>query len=568
MKFFRSNRKGDNQTHKSARPPRSLQSEVPSAFEPLEGRQLFSVTGFSLVNEASFPGAPTTVTNQPTIFQSTLQKSWQELIAGQLKINGQTLGQTIASGIQSAEEAQGLSAYNISSGFDGTPTYNGTLKQTSSGSELVLTFDAIGNETTFTSTTNSIFGSWADPTFHVTYNLNLTIDLMLPSNLVTGKVTASALATTSDVTVSTSNVLVGIADFFGNNIPLKIAEGINGQKANISSVVPTGLLNTALQLEAAQGYTHLLSSLNSSGNLVLTAEKSSLTVNGARNDSISISAGSDGAVVVAAGGQTQTFAPGYLKSITVNDNGLGKNTVDIPTLPSGVTVQVNDNSIASDTVTVGNGTLSSVGGTVNVDNTSSLTALTVDDWSDTSTAALTVTKNAVELSGRSVVTYATSGYWASTTLTVQAGRKNTVAINSSSTPVTISSLGASVTVGDGSLSTIGGAVSLDNFGTVVIDDYNDTTGRTVDLSGSTSGIFTSSTVAFKGFSIIQLGYVSGVTISDGSGDNAYDAESSPSNDFFTIEGHFGDTLTGPAASQVDLNLFSRIAVPITPPVHL
>ena len=220
-----------------------------------------------------------------------------------MKINGQTLQQEITSGIQKSESAQGLSAYNISNGFDVTPTYNGTLKQTSSGSVLELTFDAHSNQTTFTSTTNSILGSWADPTFHVTYDLDLTIDLSLPYNLTTGKVTATAKATTSNVTVSTDNVLVGLADLFGSNIPKQIAEGINGQQQNLSSIVPTGLLNSAFQLEAAQGYTHLISSLNSGGNLVLTAMKPTLTVNGSRNDNITISSGSKGSVVVDGRGQ-------------------------------------------------------------------------------------------------------------------------------------------------------------------------------------------------------------------------------------------------------------------------
>jgi len=69
-----------------------------------------------------------------------------------------------------------------------------------------------------------------------------------------------------------------------------------------------------------------------------------------------------------------------------------------------------------------------------------------------------------------------------------------------------------------------------------------------------------------GLASIELGYVTGVTILDGTGDNAYDAQSSPSKNFFYISGHFGDSLSGPAASQVQLNLFGRPLAPI--PVHL
>jgi hypothetical protein len=527
--------------------------------ETLEARQLFSVTGFSLVDQASFPGSPTTVTSQPTVFQSTLQKSWLQLVGGQLKINGQTLGQTIASGIQQAESAQGLSAYNIGSGFDGTPVYNGTLKTTSSGGVLQLTFDAIGNQTTFTSTTNSIFGSWADPTFHVTYNLDLTIDLSLPSNLSGGKVTATAFATTSDVTVSTSNVLVGLSDIFGADIPGKIAAGINGQSQNISSVVPTGLLNTALQLEAAQGYTHLQIGLDSGGNLLLTAQKPTLLVNGITNDHISISSGSRGSVVIAASGQTGTFQGGLLKTIVVNNAGVGTNTVAIPSLPSGVAVQVKDSSAANDTVTVGGtGSLANVAGTVSVSNSSGNTSLTVNDVNDTAASKLGVTGDAVQFNGRTVVTYSTTNQ-SKTTLTVDANRTDTTTVDSSSTPVNINGLGGTVTVGDGSLSALGGTVNVSNLGTVDIDDSNDKTQRNVDLTTTMGGLgLSSSAVAFDGLSTIDLFLVKDVNIYDGAsdglfGDNTFDAQGSPSNDFFTIFGHLGDQVTGPAAGQVDLN---------------
>ena len=54
---------------------------------------------------------------------------------------------------------------------------------------------------------------------------------------------------------------------------------------------------------------------------------------------------------------------------------------------------------------------------------------------------------------------------------------------------------------------------------------------------------------------------------DGSADNTYNVASTPAKDFIAIEGHFGDVLTGPAASQVDLNLFSRVAV-VPVKIHL
>ena len=256
-----------------------------------------------------------------------------------------------------------------------------------------------------------------------------------------------------------------------------------------------------------------------------------------------------------------------MKSIVVNDNGSGKNAVNIPSLPAGISVQVNDNSNAIDNVAVGTGSLANVAGTVSVNNTFSDTTLTVDDQSDSAASVLTVTNNAVKFNGRSVVTYATTKP-GKTSLTVEGGRKGNVSIDSSSTPVSVEDLGGLVTVGDGLLSALGGPVSVSSFGKVAIDDYNDTVSRNVELSSVSGSLFSTSTVAFSGLPAVQLGLVTGVTISDGTGDNAYDAKSSPSKDFFSISGHFGDTLSGPAAAQVELSLFGRPIVPLPLPVKL
>jgi hypothetical protein len=538
--------------------------------EQLEGRELFSVTGFSLVNQTTLAGAPATVTNQPTIFKDQLQQSWTQLLDGQLKISGQTLSQVIAAGIEQGEQTQGLSAYHISTSFDATPNFTGTLVQTSSGPVLELTFDAVGNQTTFTSTTHSILGSYADPTFHVSYDLDLSINLALPTNLVTGKVTASATASVANVSKpTTNNIFVTVADVFGANIPGKIQAGINGQSQDISSIVPTGLLNTALQLETAQGYTHLISSTGSNGNLLLTALKPSLIVNGLANDQVTIKTGSNNQLVVSTGAKSETFPAGYLTDIIVNTDAGGTNTVSIPSLPSGVTVQVMDSGTATDTVLVGSGSLASVAGTVSVSNSSGKTSVVVNDKNDTAGSKLTVTNNAIQLNGHTEVSYATTGT-GQTALTVDAGPKDTTAINSSSAPLTIIGTTGSVTVGNGSLSTIGGPVSDFTTGPVIIDDFNDKTGRKVDLSSTSLVLLTlhsrivdtTSIVAFEGLATITLGSVKGVTIEDGSGNNTFNAESSPSQNFFYVAGHFGDSLIGPAASQVELSLLSRIHLPI------
>jgi hypothetical protein len=309
------------------------------------------------------------------------------------------------------------------------------------------------------------------------------------------------------------------------------------------------MLNTAFQLEAAEGYTHLVSSLDSGGDLLLTALSSTLTVNGSANDHITISAGSGGAVVISAGGKSETFAAGYLKTIIVNNDGSGTNSVDIPSLPPGVTVEVDDDSKATDDVVVGStGLLSKVAGTVSITDSAGQTNLTVDDMNDSAKAALTVSKNAVQLNGRTVVKYSTTGK-GKTSLTVESGHKETVTINSSSTPLDVyGDLGSSATVAN--LPAISDPAYIGGFSTVAINDDLDTVSRRVVLSSDSTVLGSVQTVAFQGLASIRLGYVSAVSITDGRANDTYDAESSPSKGFFTVYGHFGDTLTGPAASQV------------------
>ena len=56
MKTFMKHRNGANQTRRSEKSA-GPQGTTACAFEPLEARQLFSVTGFSLVDQSTFPGS-------------------------------------------------------------------------------------------------------------------------------------------------------------------------------------------------------------------------------------------------------------------------------------------------------------------------------------------------------------------------------------------------------------------------------------------------------------------------------------------------------------------------------
>ena len=565
--------------HASVKRPNAVRTAPTAGLELLEGRQLFSVTGFSLVNQVSFPAAPTTVVNQPTIFRDQITHYWQSLVSDQTTIQGQTIQQLIAAGINAGDQqSSGQSAYNISSSLNTNGVYNGFLKQTAGGPVLEVTYDVMGNHTTFTSTTGSILGSYADPTFHISYDLTFTVDLSLPSNLNTGKVSATAKAGLSNVTVSTNNILVGVLKFFGNNIPQKIANGINGNSVSLAGIVPTNQISSALSLEALQGYTHLHQGLDSAGNLLLTAQKPTLTVTGDVNNHFSISAGVGGSVIVTSGSQTQIFDPGFLKTIIVKPL-IGTNTVSIPSLPAGISVQVQGAGGTDSVVVGGSGSLANVAGTVSVSNTSGNTSVTVNDLNDPAASSFNLNQNAVQFQGRTVVTYThNSDGHGVTALTVESGAhgatinvngttagvtnniqtntgtdKINILGNSSQVNVTSTSGTDTVTIGNGSLAAIAGPISISNSsGTtgVTVNDASDAVHHAVTL--------TSSLVTVQNQTSIALGsHVTGVGFSDSAIGNSFDAESSPSNGFFSIVGRFGDTVSGPAAGQVNLiNIFN------------
>ena len=78
---------------------------------------------------------------------------------------------------------------------------------------------------------------------------------------------------------------------------------------------------------------------------MLTAVKPSLVIDGTPNQHISISVGLNDQLVVAVGNQFESFGPGVLNSITINNASTGVNSVSILTLQPGIAVQVNDTSI-------------------------------------------------------------------------------------------------------------------------------------------------------------------------------------------------------------------------------
>ena len=532
-----------------------------------------TITGFSFAEQQSFPTPPVPVSvpgvsasTLTTIFKSQVDQTWQAIVSGKQLIGGtlqngkvvggETLNQEVIDNIQSAAAKQGVTANTTAvPTFAQIGVYTASLDTSGADPRLVIQYHLGGNTLDFKTTTNTVFGSYGDPVFHVDYDLNLTINVTIPSNLSTSStVTTSAISTMGTVTVKTNNVLVAVADVFGKNIVGGIANGIAAQQQNFSSAVDTTDLNRLLQFEAARGYTHLIAGLDSSGNLLLTGQRPNLVVNGGTSDSIVVNTSASGSVQVTASGQTGSFPPGFVKTIAVN-TGLGYNSVKILSVPAGVKVSVGSTQGGIDTVTIGNGTLASVAGPVSVSHSSGSTSLTIDDSTDPTDRIATITNNSVQFSGLNAVSYSGNV----TALKVLGGSgTNNFFVNSTAAGTPLSVLtGAgqnTVWVGSGSLAGIAGAVNVQHNNAsgstnLIIDDYKET-GR--------NAILNSGSVAFSGVPTIAYSSVSALTVVGASGSNMIVVNSLTPGTSVTLYNTQHNAVVGAAWWQVAQNYFLPI----------
>jgi hypothetical protein len=521
----------------------------------LESREVLStLTGFNYVEQQAFPAPQTTVTSNPTAFQDQLNQSWAKIASGQQLIGSpqQTLSQLITSSVQAASKAQKTSAYNISEGFAAKGDYSATLDTTGANPVLKIQYHLGGNSLSFTNTTNSILGSYADPTFHVTYDLTINLNLTFATNLTQpNPVSVTANASVGNVNVTSKNVLVAVADFFGSNITGQIANGLNGHSVDLSNTVAssTSTLNAGLSLEAFRGYTHLQVGLDGSGNLLLTAQKPDLVINGTPNDHIVVANGPNGSLQVTEGGQVATFGAGYLHSITIN-TASGQNSVQVLGTPTGVPLTLNDGATSTDAVTIGNGSLAGLGGAVNVNsNTSTKTTVTVNDSADATNRLTTITNNSVQTSGLPTVNYSGTGVAGLNFISGTGYDGVFVYSTAANAPVNLTVGGGqdTVFVGDnGSLAGIAGAVNVqhgNNSGKtgLVVDDYAES-GRNATI--------TSSSVSFTGIPTITYGGLSSLEVVGASGNNTITVNSVPALVPVTIYNTLHNKVTGPAASAV------------------
>jgi hypothetical protein len=318
--------------------------------ETLEDRLVPTVTGFSLFDQQGFPGPLAAVQIQghdfPTIFKSTFDTQWQNVVNGQQLIYGQTIQQMVASLVQKQAQTKNVIAYKISESFAPKGSYAGNYDAWADPYTLKMQYFLPNNTLDFTTTTNSGWGTYADPKFHITYDLTIKVDLTFPSSLWAPRVDSSASAVINNVRVSSDNVGVWWEDLKGNDILGSMANQLSGTSYDLPGLANGSDLNLLLQLEAGKGYNHLVMrsdptpDANGNHNLLLVAQLPNLVINGSANDTILVSGLPDGSLVAVAGHQLGQFDPGYLQMVTVNC-GPGQNHVDIEGVPANVSVTVN-----------------------------------------------------------------------------------------------------------------------------------------------------------------------------------------------------------------------------------
>lgn len=341
------------------------------------------------------------------------------------------------------------------------------------------------------------------------------------------------------------------------------------------------------------------------------------------NDQITIgqiaSGPQTGGVAVNLNGETTVFDrtvfgsfPNLIPNVYVN-TGTGTNQVNVTGVTFGVSVNVtssfgNSATPSNDTVTIGSsGSLVNIGGTVNVGNSSGQTKLDIADGNDTMARTVSVTANAVSFSNLGQVNYSGATTSASgtivgvTSLEVAGGQGgdtfnvnstaantpltivtaapggsnvNKVNIKGSQSAVTVDSYGNDiVAVGNnGSLAGIGGPVNVSNTSgndKLIIDDSRDTYARSIDIRNNAVtfaavGTDPAVTINYTPAQNSSAG-VSQLTLWDAWGPNHIEVDSVGQNTLTTIHGDTEDSLTGPAAGQVD---FIPNYVPPTTGVNL
>jgi hypothetical protein len=115
------------------------------------------------------------------------------------------------------------------------------------------------------------------------------------------------------------------------------------------------------------------------------------------------------ATVVQMNGEQAQFLAGSIRDINLTGEG-GTNTIDVYGVPSGVTLTIGNTTPGNlDLVTLGDGSISDIQGTVNISNGSGQTFMDVDDSQEAIGRTLHVTNQSVDFNGVGAINY-TGGY--------------------------------------------------------------------------------------------------------------------------------------------------------------
>jgi hypothetical protein len=173
---------------------------------------------FSVLQFAAVLGLPQALLAQ---LQTPLSQTGDQIWSQNTDANGKTMrdraSAAITSNIASAVSAQGsgFSAYNISASLPATGTLRsivltGALSSPDLSQIIFLSYELIGVSASFTSTTPYTGGLIPDPSYSVTFDVELLIQIGIPSS--PGQFTLTAGVNIENADISASNWVAGLGD--------------------------------------------------------------------------------------------------------------------------------------------------------------------------------------------------------------------------------------------------------------------------------------------------------------------------------------------------------------------
>jgi hypothetical protein len=257
------------------------------------------------------------------------------------------------------------------------------------------------------------------------------------------------------------------------------------------------------------------------------------------------------ALRVTVNGAAAEFDPGALAATSPGgsaislDGGKGKNTIEVTSLPAGVSLSIGTTGPgAQDTVVLGyGGTFAKVVGSVSVHNYNGSTSLTVDDSGEAAVSrTIDVQSGSVSLYGLTAVTF--GGGVTALTVNGGGGHGGTVRIDS---------------LRDGARATVypvaGEPVSVQAWRSgaatyLTLDDSADPTGRTFQLSNGAAVVPGLTTVTYAAG-------LAGLTVSGGPGNDEVDVNGTPAGTTVTVNTGAGADSVNVRAASGPLSVYGR-----------